>query len=156
MAEPSFDWVNQYRIVHPKKKSFLTAFALCGNVTDASDKAEIGCKTHYGWMNLEHDERDAYREAFAEAQERAFVVLEREARRRAVDGVENPIFDKDGNLVGHEIKYSDTMLIFLMKGLRPDVYRETFKHEHSGTVNLVQELEGAVELARKRSGLPAE
>lgn len=154
MAEETgdeFDWVEQYGLVHPKKKSFLLAFAKCGNVSDASDIAKLGCKTHYGWMNLEHDERDSYREAFEEAKERAFVVLEREARRRAVEGCPQAIFNSDGEQIGTEIKYSDTLLIFLMKGLRPDIYRDNYHIEHSGKFDLATEFDAALEKARQRA-----
>ena len=51
--------------------------------------------------------------------------LEEEARRRAVEGVFKPLYyqgfqvrDTDGNLSGVR-EYSDTLLMFLLKGYRP-------------------------------------
>lgn len=50
-------------------------------------------------------------------------MLEDEARRRAVDGVDEPVF-QGGELVGHVRRYSDRLLEFLLRGRRPTVYRE--------------------------------
>jgi len=132
----SFGWVDIYDFVQPKKKSFLLAYSTGLTIGEAADKAGIGRQSHYDWMNHEHDEREMYHQAFEDAKERRFEILEKEARRRAVEGVENPIFDKDGNLVGHEIKYSDTLLIFLMKGSHPEIYRDNMKIDVNGTVTL--------------------
>lgn len=49
--------------------------------------------------------------------------LEEEARRRAYEGVDEPVFYQ-GTECGTVRKYSDTLLIFLLKGRRPDKYRE--------------------------------
>ena len=51
-------------------------------------------------------------------------MLEREARRRAVEGVEEPVGFYKGEPSAYVRKYSDTLLIFLMKGARPDKYRD--------------------------------
>ena len=55
--------------------------------------------------------------------EQAADVLEREAWRRASEGVKQPVFYQ-GEVCGHVRKYSDVLLIFLLKGARPDKYRE--------------------------------
>lgn len=76
----------------------------------------------YGWQ--EHDEQFAqeYRQAEIEATE----TLEAEAFRRAHDGVAEPVFHQ-GVEVGTVQKYSDTLLIFMLKARNPAKYRE--KHE---------------------------
>jgi hypothetical protein len=48
-------------------------------------------------------------------------VLEAEAWRRAVEGVERPIVS-GGKVVTTVREYSDTLLIFLLKGRRPEKY----------------------------------
>jgi len=50
--------------------------------------------------------------------------LEDEALRRAVDGVERPIYNKDGDLKGTEKLYSDNLLMFMLKARKPATYRE--------------------------------
>ena len=49
--------------------------------------------------------------------------LEDEATRRAVEGVEGPVFFQ-GRQCGVVRKYSDTLLIFRLKAMRPEKYSE--------------------------------
>lgn len=64
-------------------------------------------------------------------------VLEQEARRRAVEGYERPVF-QGGECVGSVTEYSDALLTFLLKAKRPVLYRERHehKHEHRGKIDL--------------------
>lgn len=123
-----------HTISHRKKRAFLAAFAECGNVTEAADSVGIHRRTHYDWLANDPD----YAAAFAEAEDEAVDRLETEARRRAVEGVRN---EKShyfkGDLVGVDVetKYSDTLLIFLLKALRPEKYRERFETKHVGEVH---------------------
>ena len=94
------------RITNPKQRAFLAAFAVIGNVTGAAIAAGIHRRSHGNW--LRHPE---YAEAFEDARQHSADHLEEVARARAVQG-------------------SDVLLIFLLKGLRPEIYRERF--EHSG------------------------
>lgn len=48
--------------------------------------------------------------------------LEKEARRRAYQGVEEPVFYQ-GEVCGHIRKFSDTLLMFTIKARRPE-YRD--------------------------------
>ena len=102
-----------------KKKAFLAAFRATGNVRLACEAAEVGRSTHYRWLA-----DAAYEEAFELAKEDAADILEAEATRRAVEGVEEPTGWYKGVPGGYIRKYSDTLLIFLLKGLRPEVYRD--------------------------------
>ena len=69
---------------------------------------------------------------WAAAVEAGVDVLEDEARRRAVEGVPFELYDKDGNLLRAETRYSDKLLELLLKGRRPDIYRENPRFEISG------------------------
>lgn len=102
-----------------QKKRFLDAFAECGNVSAACRTANIRRANVYEWQ--EHDE--AFALAYREAEVRAIDALEEEARRRAAIGTEKPVFHK-GEVCGTIREYSDTLLIFLLKGARPEKYRE--------------------------------
>jgi hypothetical protein len=58
--------------------------------------------------------------------------LEDEANRRAYDGWDEPLAEK-GRLTGHVVrKFSDTLLIFLLKGAKPDKYKDRVQSEVSG------------------------
>lgn len=53
--------------------------------------------------------------------ERAALALESEAVRRALDGVQLPVFHQ-GRECGNTVKHSDQLLMFLLKTLRPARY----------------------------------
>jgi len=57
----------------------------------------------------------------AAALESAIAALESEAVRRALEGVEIPVFHQ-GRECGSTVKHSDTLLMFLLKTLRPERY----------------------------------
>lgn len=114
------------------KRAFLEHFRVYGNVTGATRAVGIERSTVYKWQEIDDQFVAAFREAEIEATEH----LETEARRRAVNGVESTkgIYDRMGKLVAEEseIKYSDTLLIFLLKARNPEKYRDNAHIEHSG------------------------
>jgi len=61
-----------------------------------------------------------------EAMEQGYDMIEEEARRRAVDGVMEPIFFR-GEEVGAVRKYSDQLLIMLLKGYKPKKFNPGVK-----------------------------
>ena len=110
-----------------KKEIFLNVFKRTGNVSYAAHEAGIHRTTHHKiWMK-----DPEYAAQFASAREEAVDVLEHEALRRAVQGVEEPVFYQ-GEVCGHVRKHSDTLLIFLLKGNRPEKFRERYEHAHTG------------------------
>jgi hypothetical protein len=101
-----------------KQRAFLATFAATGNITAAAAIAKVARKSHYRWLDDE-----AYAAEFADAQEQACDSLEAEARRRATEGVDEPVFYK-GKECGTVRRYSDTLLIFLLKGAIPEKYKD--------------------------------
>ena len=77
-----------------------------------------------------------FRADWDEALEEARELLEAEARRRAAIGVDEPVFYK-GKVVGHIRKYSDNLLMFLLKAHWPEKFRDNYAVEHSGPGFLV-------------------
>lgn len=123
-------------LTNPKQRAFLAAFANTGNVTLAAECAEISRRSHQLWLKEEGPAGDLYRAAFAEAKDEAADRLEAEARRRAVEGVTRTkqIYFHNGQEVDRieETVYSDALLIFLLKGVRPETYRERSEVQHTG------------------------
>jgi hypothetical protein len=103
----------------PWEALFLEAVGQTCNVTTACKLAGIGRRTAYN-----HREADqAFASKWHEAIEEGCDDLESEARRRAMDGVEKPIFWR-GQRVATVREYSDTLLIFMLKAYRPEKFRE--------------------------------
>ena len=117
--------------MHAKRAAFLAAYRETGNIKLACEAAQIGRSSHYRWRESDPD----YAEEFERAKKDAVDVLEAEARRRAVEGWEEPVGWYKGQAGGTVRRFSDTLLIFLLKGLRPDVYRE--RVEVSGTLSKI-------------------
>lgn len=111
------------------RPKFLKAFAETGLVTEAAAKAKVGRRTVYD----ERERNPDFAAKWAELEEWSTEEMEQEARRRAVLGVEKPIHYK-GELVTHVREYSDTLLMFLLKARKPEMYRETLNLKHGGKV----------------------
>jgi len=124
--------------VKQRLKLYLEALSECGAVTVAAKYAEIG----FFMLKYYRDRLPEFAQAEAEAKEKAHDVMYQEARRRAIIGNDTGRrayiwVDKDGKDVlpntkgAHRVpvairEYSDTLLIFLMKASKPDVYRERY------------------------------
>ena len=108
------------QITHPAKRAFLSAFAYCGRIRRAALEAQVNWRMHYHWLRAD----PAYAEAFEQAKGLAADFLEDEAIRRATEGVQRAVYYK-GTQVGEETLFSDTLLIFMLKGMRPEKYRDT-------------------------------
>lgn len=98
-----------------------------GNVSRACEESGTARQRVYEWRAAD----PAFATAWDEAVEAGTDELEEEARRRAYEGVDEPVFYQ-GEMCGTIRKYSDTLLIFLLKGRRPDKYRENVRTEHTG------------------------
>ncbi len=102
------------------RKAFLAALEETGSVTSAAKVVGVDRSAAY-----QHRASDkSFSEEWDAAVDRGADSLEDEARRRALEGVDEPVFYK-GEKVGTVKKYSDLCLIFLLKGLRPQKWRES-------------------------------
>ncbi|MBX3139861.1 MAG: hypothetical protein KF875_03850 [Trueperaceae bacterium] len=112
----------------PKKLGeFLELLASNGNVTISAQALNLDRRKLYRLRDEQPEFRDAWDSAMAEAADH----LEAEARRRAVEGWHEPVFYQ-GDEVGYVRRFSDTLLIFLMKGANPEKYRDRSSTELSG------------------------
>ena len=106
---------------------FLNLLGKNGNVSLSAHESGIARQTAYD----ARDRDKAFSQAWEDAMEQASDVLEREAWRRAAEGVKQPVFYR-GEVVGHVRKYSDVLLMFLLNGARPDKYRERLATPSAG------------------------
>jgi hypothetical protein len=146
-----------------KHGAFLAAFSICGRIREAARAAMVCREVHHKWMR----ERPEYPALFAEAKQKAAENLEDEAVERATVGVFEPttyqgkfVFPvigqrkdaKTGELkpIFSKVPYgiwkkSDRLLEFLLKGQKPEVYRERQSVEHSGTIKTEYKFKGSLE-----------
>ena len=102
------------------EKRFFEALREVGTITHACRAARIARRTWYDavarrpyLLDMEADALDAFAD-----------LLEREATRRAVEGVEEPYQVRGGALTTVR-RYSDRLLEVLLKAKRPRQFRET-------------------------------
>lgn len=113
-------------IADPKKRAYLAAYSLTGRFADAAAAADITLRTGWNWR---HAPDPDFQAALTMARGLAGDRLEAEIYRRAMEGVEEPVYQQ-GRMVGTIRKFSDLLLIFAAKGAMPERYRE--RHEHTG------------------------
>lgn len=114
------------------QKGFLSVLRESGNVRLACEAANIDRSTAYARRHADAEFAVAWNDAMEEAAD----LLEAEAWRRAYDGWEEPVYgrvgkDRDGQ-VGLVRKYSDSLMQTLLKGHKPEKYRERQNIEHTG------------------------
>jgi hypothetical protein len=109
------------------QEAFLKALRIYGNVSKAAASAKVSRKFVY----TQRESDEAFAQEWAAALDQSADYMEAEAWRRAVKGTKKPVY-QNGKLVGGVQEYSDTLLIFLLKGARPEKYRERRDVEMSG------------------------
>jgi hypothetical protein len=103
-----------------KKLEFLSAMCDDGlTVFDAANRIGVSRVTLYKHRGLDPEFAAAWDKAYDDGT----TVLEAEAQRRAVQGVTEAVYNK-GVVVGHVQKYSDLLLIFLLKARAPQKFRD--------------------------------
>ena len=96
----------------PKMRArFLDAIKETGNITLSCKMSRLPSRTAYDWRRQDEQFRQDWDDALVEGEAK----LEDEAKRRALLGVKKPIY-QGGKRVGYVQEYSDTLLIFLLKG----------------------------------------
>lgn len=104
----------------PKKKAeFCEALAVGMTVATAADAVKMSRSGAYRQREVDPE----FAAAWGEAYETSTELLEAEALQRAMGRDEVVGVDKDGQPIFIK-KYSDLLLIFLLKARRPEAYRE--------------------------------
>jgi hypothetical protein len=142
------------------EKAFLAVFSRTGNVLKACKYAKVGRTNVYRARQNFPD----FAAAWETAHEQAMDYLEQEAWRRATRGVKRrrSVYSK-GEKIAEEVvtEFSDTLLIFLLKGGRPGKYKDRHVHEHGGPesgpvqvkfINVIEPTGISDEEARQRIG----
>ena len=93
------------KVSQPRKRAFLAALSRCGSISQAAKRAKVDRRSHYNWLK-DPEYVEAYRQAVVEAG----------------DALEDKLMElaHEGNV---------TSAIFLLKGLRPEKYRERYQSE---------------------------
>lgn len=126
--------IRRHSSIVKTKRIFLNHLALSANVTSSARVAHVERGTVYRWK----EQDSVFAEAWAQALEEATDILEAEARRRAVEGIEEPILS-GGKILNDPVtgnrlmrrRYSDGLMRFLLRAHRPSRFGE-----HEGERNI--------------------
>jgi hypothetical protein len=106
---------------------FLAALAGGATINSAVISVGYARPTVYRWRAADVE----FAAAWDDAVEAGTDILEDEALRRAKDGFDEPRF-YEGQVCGYVRRYSDTLLMFLLKARRPGKYGDKVTAEHRG------------------------
>jgi hypothetical protein len=145
--------MKKLKLTRDRQKRFLEALAETGIVSVAVEIAGTSRTRVY-----ELRKRDAaFAKAWEWAEETAADALEAEAWRRAVNGVQEPLVsagkvvrDDDGQPLAIR-RYSDALMLALLKARRPERFKDRAVVEHDVSDNLADRLEAARQRALARS-----
>lgn len=123
----------------PNQLAYLAAYAMLGRHSEAARAMGAKGSPHHVW--LAKDKR--YREAYGVAQAIASEKIVDEIKRRAIEGNKKkkfhqgePIIDPETGEQYCEIEYSDTLIMFIAKGLMPEMFRERAQLEVKGQLEV--------------------
>lgn len=116
--------------------AFLAAYSICGQVGKAAEASNTNRMFHSIWMKR----HESYRKAYEIAKSIQQQMLEDEAVHRATEGLRRYKFNAKGEPLLHPVtgepyyedNRSDVLLIFLLKSLDPQKYRENSSLEVTG------------------------
>lgn len=125
------------RLSMERRRAFLRTFAVRGIIGEGCKVAGVSRSTVQGWRETSEWFEELYQAALEEAADR----IEAEAIRRAVDGYDEPVIyqgmitevqdAETGERRALTVrKYSDTLMQMVLKGARPEKYRDNHKVEH--------------------------
>jgi len=118
-AEKRPDWQRSVKL-----NKVIAELAKHGNVSSALRAASAS----RAWVYEKRQIDQEFADAFEDARTCGLEVLKDEAHRRAYAGVVREVWHQ-GEVVGEEVNYSDSLLMFLIKQSDPS-YREHFKIDH--------------------------
>jgi hypothetical protein len=127
------------------RERFLTALRRGLPVSAAAAAAGFDRVTAWRWRESIPGFRAAWDDAYAEGGD----AIEEEARRRAMDGWDEPVF-QGGEHVGVIRRYSDRLLERLLKGRKPELYGEQV-----AVVSQSEPMEIVIRYVHQEAGLAA-
>ena len=128
------------------KMVFCRAYAQRGIIREGTTAAGVSRRTYMKWRK----DDEQFNEQCTEAKQMAVDLLEAEAHRRAVDGFDRPVIYQ-GEVTDTYTDYSDSLLGMLMKGNKPEKYKE--RTQHSGSIGRPMTLDEETKESLLRKGI---
>lgn len=108
-----------------KQRLFITTLAATGSVTLAARAVGMTAKSAYELRNA--PDAAGFDRAWSAAIRQAMARLIDVCMERALEGTEEPIYDREGRHIGFRKKHHDRMAMFLLRAHMPELFRDAHR-----------------------------
>ncbi len=136
MADDDVDAL--YAGLQPHAREFLRAYVKTLTIVDAADVVGIARSTHYKWLKNVPGYPEAFEHAQREAKDQWHGIL----KDRVDNGLEELMYDADGNLKYRKIRQDAALLKMQMMAVDPDTFVPERNNNTNVIINVVQAKEG--------------
>lgn len=134
------------------QRKFIEVLADTGSVTDAAYAVDRSVQSAYALRRA--PDAANFAAAWAAAITHAGQRLLDEAFERAVNGEDVPVFNADGRRIASKRRYSDRMMMFLLRAYHPDRFARAYAMQRGHAVEHEPEPVDATPQARSLPGAP--
>ena len=127
-----------YAPLQPHAREFLRAYVKTLTIADAADLVGIARSTHYKWMKNTPGYPEAFEYAQREAKDQWHAIL----KDRVDNGLEELLYDGDGNLKHRRIRQDASLLKMQMMAVDPETYNPERSKDSNVNIVVVQSREG--------------
>jgi hypothetical protein len=122
--KPADDGAAEFRdlfreVINHRQRAFLVGYVQSLGIRSAARLSGVSRQSHYEWLR----DDPLYREHFERAKRMLADSAEEEVCRRAYRGYDTPVIYR-GKITGYYKSYSDALAMFMLKGLKPAIYRD--------------------------------
>lgn len=110
-----------------KQRLFIEMLADTGCVETAAGAVRMSAQGAYALRRAPGGE--AFAAAWQAAVQQGALKLVDVAFTRVLKGTEEPVFDRDGNVIGHKTRYSERLMMFLLRAHLPERYAHARRAE---------------------------
>jgi hypothetical protein len=107
-------------VINHRQRAFLVGYVQALGIRSAARLSGVSRQSHYEWLRGD----PLYREHFERAKAILADSAEEEVCRRAYKGYETPVIYR-GQITAYYKSYSDALAMFMLKGLKPGMYKES-------------------------------
>ena len=131
----AYDWIPVRRTARvdgwsaEKQRLFIGTLADTGSVRDAA--RAVGMSSRSAYTLRRAPDGAGFDRAWVAAIRQAMNRLIDTCMERALEGSEDPIFDKAGRVIGHRVRHHDRMAMFLLRAHMPDLFRDAHRADRA-------------------------
>ena len=138
-----------------KQRLFIEHLADTGCVEKAAEAVNMSVQSAYALRRAPGGE--SFAAAWQAAVQQGALKLADVAFQRALNGVEEPVFDRSGVVIGRKTRYSERLMMFLLRAHLPERYAHAHRGERpAGAADAPETPPVAEALARLEPAIPPE